>query len=370
MIAKIAALLLFGVCVMCQQRLDCQADELQSCIKLADPLLKDPKYVFPSNKQDINHVCNVLFPRTWSNFVSCIRRYTDTCLTQDQRGDFNRAVGDSINSVHKMCTNDDYQADYLQHAECIKEKSTDEIYCGTHYNLLVQQVQGSREASKQELCCSHNSFKECVLAETEQCRCEGENCRDGMSAKQFARTMLDKALGFLLKQCNNYVPNSSDCAQYVHTTTEKPFKQPRFDDQIDPLVEDTNIMTEEEKRIAEEEKRYEEGNYFPSGTREDQRWEDKTERPEIPNNVPRDVDNQLNNEQVTNSPIQENYAPPQEEERPRRPWLPETEIKSFDDIFSNVVDHNGLASGLSSAASNMKIASFIVTTFVLVVLAM
>ena len=26
-----------------------------------------------------------------------------------QRSDFNRAVGDSINSVHKMCTNDDYK---------------------------------------------------------------------------------------------------------------------------------------------------------------------------------------------------------------------------------------------------------------------
>ena len=26
-----------------------------------------------------------------------------------QKADFNRAVGDSINSVHKMCTNEDYK---------------------------------------------------------------------------------------------------------------------------------------------------------------------------------------------------------------------------------------------------------------------
>ena len=27
--------------------------------------------------------------------------------------------------------------DYLQHAECIKEKSTTEVYCGTHYSRHV-----------------------------------------------------------------------------------------------------------------------------------------------------------------------------------------------------------------------------------------
>ncbi len=30
-------------------------------------------------------------------------------LTYLQRSEFNRAVGDSINSVHKMCTNEEYK---------------------------------------------------------------------------------------------------------------------------------------------------------------------------------------------------------------------------------------------------------------------
>ena len=72
-------------------------------------------------------VFSVLFPKTWSEFVTCIKQYTNDCLTSDQvimgdclkhwmtscftfqRSDFNRAVGDSINSVHKMCTNEDYK---------------------------------------------------------------------------------------------------------------------------------------------------------------------------------------------------------------------------------------------------------------------
>ena len=78
-------------------------------------------------------IFSVLFPKTWSEFVTCIKRYTSDCLTPDQvlpplyvdrfvksfvisylhswlqRSDFNRAVGDSINSVHKMCTNEAYK---------------------------------------------------------------------------------------------------------------------------------------------------------------------------------------------------------------------------------------------------------------------
>ena len=51
-----------------------------------------------------------IFPKTWSEHISCIKSFTSTCLSTNQRSDFNRAVGDSINSVHKMCTNEDYKS--------------------------------------------------------------------------------------------------------------------------------------------------------------------------------------------------------------------------------------------------------------------
>ena len=47
---------------------------------------------------------------------------------------------------------------------------------------------------------SHGAFKSCVIHETGSC-----SAGDGMSAQGFARAMLDKSLGFLLKQCQDYV---------------------------------------------------------------------------------------------------------------------------------------------------------------------
>ena len=84
-------------------RLDCRTETLNTCIKLADPLLEDPRYVFPAANEDVDHVCkwvrgqkewkwvdfyknffSVLFPKTWSEFVTCIKKYTSDCLTADQ----------------------------------------------------------------------------------------------------------------------------------------------------------------------------------------------------------------------------------------------------------------------------------------------
>lgn len=119
----------------------CEPKFLEQCIKMANPLLKEPKHVFPSTSEDVDHVCSEIFPKTWSEYISCIKSFTSSCLSSSQRSDFNRAVGDSINSVHKMCTNEDYKSDYLRNAECIKQKAIDEEACKKYYDELLEHIQ-------------------------------------------------------------------------------------------------------------------------------------------------------------------------------------------------------------------------------------
>ena len=35
----------------------CEPQFLEKCIKMANPLLKEPKHVFPSTSEDVEHVC-------------------------------------------------------------------------------------------------------------------------------------------------------------------------------------------------------------------------------------------------------------------------------------------------------------------------
>jgi len=348
-------------------RLDCRTETLNTCIKLADPLLEDPRYVFPAANEDVDHVCNVLFPKTWSEFVTCIKKYTSDCLTSDQRSDFNRAVGDSINSVHKMCTNDAYKQDYLQHAECIKEKSTTEVYCGSHYSRLVDMVKGLTPSTQRELCCSHRAFKDCVLHETRACGGSGQ-----MTAQDFARAMLDKSLGFLLKQCQDYVPSRSDCPGYDIPLE----KTPR---QMDSGVNSDNYYPSGERRpVNDPPRRPDDGwtNLNPDAPRdrEPDRREPERREEEL---LPLDLDDGDLLDLEPLEPITEaNYLDPVREPRPRleddgdwlsagsqrKPWLPtdfNQDIRPFDDLFGNSLDGFADArtgAGLSIAGNMVLVA--------------
>ncbi|KDR14897.1 uncharacterized protein LOC110834083 [Zootermopsis nevadensis] len=179
----------------------CSRQDYDLCVKMADPLLKDPHLIFPDNRADIDLVC-----RRWSQFVDCVKRYTDRCFTESRRQEFNKAVENPVDSVHQMCTVTKYQTEYLKHASCIKSTLTQDEHCGRHYHHLVDQVSG--EANRVSLCCSHLRFRECVLEETKR-QCDSGT--DGGSATHFSRQMLDKALSFLRDQCYNYIPTTGEC---------------------------------------------------------------------------------------------------------------------------------------------------------------
>ena len=50
-----------------------------------------------------------LYFRKWSQFVDCVKRYTDRCFTESRRQEFNKAVESPVDSVHQMCTVTKYQ---------------------------------------------------------------------------------------------------------------------------------------------------------------------------------------------------------------------------------------------------------------------
>jgi hypothetical protein len=184
-------------------------------------------------------------------------------------------------------------------------------------------------------------------------------CVTGEEASGFARAMLNKALGFLLKQCQTYEQLEGDCSIYKRPQK----KQPR--------VEDT----------LPDESRYEDGSYFPSGSSAsgmpgaggqeqavDQQKDDWTSI----NNSVAEENNQgmveaASNNNVNKPDQQTNFEtqppPPAKPEpfipqdfqaetpknsqessfpsggeggRSRQPWIPSADIQAFDDIFNSV----------------------------------
>jgi len=59
-----------------------------------------------------------MFARRWSQFVDCVKRYTDRCFTEARRQEFNKAVESPVDSVHQMCTVTTYQTGENSNLNC------------------------------------------------------------------------------------------------------------------------------------------------------------------------------------------------------------------------------------------------------------
>ncbi|XP_063232163.1 mucin-5AC-like [Bacillus rossius redtenbacheri] len=201
-----AALVLLSHCLLSHlcgaQQTECSRLEYGRCIHMADPLLRDPDYVFPDNVRDIGRVCSL-----WGQFVSCVQSYTLKCFSESRQVAFDKGVQDTKESMRQMCQVSQYQTEYLRHASCMKSMLTRDEHCGKHYQHLVRQVYG--EVTRSALCCSHHIFRECMISEVRS-GCDGG--ADGGQASRFTRHTLDKALSFLREQCYSYVPSGGECA--------------------------------------------------------------------------------------------------------------------------------------------------------------
>jgi len=164
-------------------------------------LFDHPENIFPSNATDIERVCSDVFPKMWSEFINCTKSFAASCISSAELSHFNRAVGNSINSVHKMCTNEDYKRDYLKSAICIKSAAIEESGCKSFYDSLLNEINSPSES--ETLCCAHTAFKECLMEETKSCTTTttGHNT-SGQAASRFARSIVENAIGFLLNRCS------------------------------------------------------------------------------------------------------------------------------------------------------------------------
>ncbi|XP_015368887.1 PREDICTED: uncharacterized protein LOC107165246 [Diuraphis noxia] len=169
---------------------NCGKEEYNRCIALADPLVKDPHLIYPGNLKDIDNIC-----RTWTLFVDCTKRYTEHCFEENKRKVFNKAVENSIELVHQMCTSPQYQTEYLKHASCLRTTLFEDSRCGRHYRSLAGFI--SNETSGPSICCTHHRFRECVLDQTRR-TCNQDD-------DSFTQQLLDKAFGFFRNQCIDYV---------------------------------------------------------------------------------------------------------------------------------------------------------------------
>ncbi|KAI1278453.1 hypothetical protein HDE_14343 [Halotydeus destructor] len=154
---------------------------LTNCTTLVKPYLRDVRYMFPTNVDDVEDMCKM-----WSGFVDCVRRYVSGCLSDDKRQSFNQAVEHSVDTVHAICSSKSVQKEYLDNAECFRKVSIEN--CGGYYSQLIDHV-SSPKTHDHNICCAYGQFKKCVHDPLLQ-ECGSR-----------ARNLMDHSMGFLVNRC-------------------------------------------------------------------------------------------------------------------------------------------------------------------------
>ncbi|TRY80830.1 hypothetical protein TCAL_04320 [Tigriopus californicus] len=204
------------ICSVQLVRGDCNAtDELHRCFQGVQNVFLKPNFIFPTSQDEIDQSCSETFPKMWSEFVSCVTNFTETCFKGPEKAQIHQAVGKSINSIHKLCTNKDMQADYHNVSTCLRNKISENSQCGIPYQKFVQDANQGYE----HLCCSYDEFKSCLLDGNKPC-CDGPECEELRFSSELAKSWLEQAFGFMFKHCQDLSYCQPSTTSTTTTTTK------------------------------------------------------------------------------------------------------------------------------------------------------
>ncbi|KAG5872640.1 hypothetical protein JTB14_016156 [Gonioctena quinquepunctata] len=157
---------------------------------------------FVSSRADLEKVCPDL-----KEAVRCIHTFTRHCMNREDRQHFKKLFHGTGLMVHELCKNGTFQEEYLRHAPCMTQVSSEGEVCFKGYTKDMQDIQSSsptevniselnidtvlrkkrRHAADEgikNLCCSFQQYVECLTHAVRR-RC-------GEESAHFSYKLLDK----------------------------------------------------------------------------------------------------------------------------------------------------------------------------------
>ncbi|XP_069692858.1 uncharacterized protein [Periplaneta americana] len=150
---------------------DCnKTEELMKCVQPMRVLTDDNDFGFVMNKEELDRMCPDL-----RHGIRCINDYTLRCMTEEKRAHFNKLYEGTTQVIQKLCTPGAYQEEFLHHAPCMKEVTTDYEDCAHKYQQKIGEVHArisehnnktsadisGREKELRTVCCSFRDYLLC-----------------------------------------------------------------------------------------------------------------------------------------------------------------------------------------------------------------
>ncbi|XP_056638172.1 uncharacterized protein LOC130446113 [Diorhabda sublineata] len=214
----------------------------QNFIECAKPLsvLTDSGLTFFNSKQDLEKVCPNL-----KEAIRCIHGFTRHCMNKEDRQHFKELFRGTGSMVHELCREGHYQQEYLKHAPCMTEISTENERCFENYTIAMDKLKSNTMQVDSSLIDITSELKKkraiadegirnvcCAFQEYIECSTTAVRNKCGYNTAEFSRNFLNKMSSTMLNvHCTEYgkrqcglsdsmsLPSSSSTVQAVLSLT-------------------------------------------------------------------------------------------------------------------------------------------------------
>ncbi|XP_054708212.1 uncharacterized protein LOC129218053 [Uloborus diversus] len=121
----------------------CRPNELEPCLEILQSVAQSDDLALATTKHDLQIVCRKL-----QQGVRCIDEHSSRCFNTAQQRVYDSVVSESRQVIEDLCIEGELQQDYLKHAPCFKNISTDSKKCAQKYRKIAKLSQELDEEDK------------------------------------------------------------------------------------------------------------------------------------------------------------------------------------------------------------------------------
>ncbi|CAL1261259.1 unnamed protein product [Larinioides sclopetarius] len=188
----------------------CSTSELERCLVVLQSVAESDNLALATTKQELQLVCRKL-----QKGVKCIDDHSSRCFNSAQLRVYDSVVSESRQVIEDICIEGELQRDYLAHAPCFKNISTDSKKCAPKYRKMVILSQELKEEDKdsalKSVCCALRDFTLCKHEYA---------IRDcGPGAIQFLQRNMERMSGSLINEhCVLYTYGAGSCSSHLRNS--------------------------------------------------------------------------------------------------------------------------------------------------------
>ncbi|XP_045592110.1 uncharacterized protein [Procambarus clarkii] len=183
---------------------NCEPSFLQQCMDQLQAINKDHNLAFASTEGELNKMCS-----TMESGLDCVHSHVTRCFDESRQRVIYQLLTGTEDVIKSLCMAGSFRDQYLVHAACMRNLSTDNLVCGLQYKRLISSVNPPEkinfEDSIRQQCCAFHNYLLCVTSAAER------EC--GTQAAHFIEEYSYRTAGPIIQtRCKVYVPGSLECS--------------------------------------------------------------------------------------------------------------------------------------------------------------